>query len=112
MGVVAGTSFLAGAVLSLRLKVWAFIPAMFVASVVVGISTVASRVDLWSVAVAVIVALTAMQLGYLIGAVASTLFDVRSNCEGAPSRSSDAVERPVRLRHREGRDQKSVTANF
>lgn len=96
MGVV--TSFFAGAVLGLRFKVSVLVPALFVAAVVVGISAVHSGVDLWSLALAVIAAVTSMQLGYLVGVVASTLFEVRTSHGGAASRSSDAVERTVRLR--------------
>lgn len=96
MGVV--TSFFAGAVLGLRFKVSVLVPALFVAAVVVGISAAHSGVDLWSLALAVIAAVTSMQLGYLVGVVASTLFEVRTSHGDAVSRSSDAVERTVRLR--------------
>jgi hypothetical protein len=98
MELVAGASFMAGAVLGLRFRVSVLVPALFVASVVAGISAVDSRVDLWSLALAVIVAVTSMQLGYLVGVVASPLFEVKTSREGVPSRSSEAMERPVRAR--------------
>jgi hypothetical protein len=99
MGVVAGTSFFAGAVLGLRFKVSVLVPAMLVASVVVSITAIDSRVGLWLLALMVIVAVTSMQVGYLLGAAASPLFEVTTKQDaGVASRSSDAVEGPVRSR--------------
>jgi hypothetical protein len=96
MGLVAGTSFLAGAALSLRFNAWALIPASLIALVALGIAAIDSSIDLWSFALTAIVAIAAMQMGYLVGAGASTLFDTRTDHEDAPTRSSDVVERPVR----------------
>jgi hypothetical protein len=96
MGLVAGTSFLAGAALSLRFNVWALIPASLIALVALGIAAIHSFVDLWSFALTAIVAIAALQMGYLVGAGASFVFDARTNHEDAPTRSTDVVERPVR----------------
>ena len=93
MELVAGTSFLAGAALSLRLNVWALIPASLIALVVLGIAAIHSFVDLWSFALMAIVAIAAMQMGYLVGAAASPFFDARTTHEDAPS---GVVDRPVR----------------
>ena len=99
MGLVAGTSFLAGAALSLRFNAWALIPASLIALVALGIAAIDSSVDLWSFALTAIVAIAAMQMGYLVGAGARCLFDARTNHEDAPTRSSGVVERPVRWPH-------------
>jgi hypothetical protein len=97
MGLVAGTSFLAGAALSFRFNAWALIPASLIALVALAIAAIGSFVDFWSFALTAIVAIAAMQMGYLVGAVASPLFDARANHEDA--RSSGVVERPVRWPH-------------
>jgi len=97
MELVVGTSFLAGAALSLRFNAWALIPASLIALVALGIAAIHSVVDLWSFALTAIVAIAAMQMGYLVGAGANSLFGARTNHEGA--RSSGVVERPVRWPH-------------
>jgi hypothetical protein len=97
MGLVAGTSFLAGAALSFRFNAWALIPASLIALIVLGIAAIGSFVDLWSFALTAIVAIAAMQMGYLVGAGASSLFKARTNHEGA--RSTGVVEKPVRSPH-------------
>jgi hypothetical protein len=88
MGLVAGTSFLAGAVLGLRFEVWALIPASLIALVALGIAAIDRFVDLWSFALTAIVAIAAMQMGYLVGAGATPFFDARTDHEDAPTRSS------------------------
>ena len=99
MELVAGTSFLAGVALSLRFNAWALIPASLIALVALGIAAIDSSIDLWSFALTAIVAIAAMQMGYLVGAVASPFFDARTTHEDAPTRSSGVVERPVRSPH-------------
>jgi hypothetical protein len=99
MELVAGTSFLAGAALSLRFNAWALIPASLIALVAVGIAAIHSFADLWSFALTAIVAIAALQMGYLVGAAASPFFEARTNHEDAPTRSSGVVERPVRSPH-------------
>ena len=97
MGLVAGTSFLAGAALSLRFKVWALIPASLIAVVALGIAAIDSLVDLWSFPLTAIVAIAAMQMGYLVGAGASSFFEARTHHEHA--RSGGVVGRPMRSPH-------------
>ena len=98
MGIVAGSGFIAGAVLGLRFKLLALLPAMLVASVVVGIIAIDS--DLWSLVLTLIVAFSSIQVGYLVGAVAGALFEVRTKRdEGGASQSSHAGEKPIGSPH-------------
>jgi len=93
MGVVLGTSFLAGAVLGLRFKVLVLLPAMFVTAVVVGIAAINSLSGLWSLALMVIVATTAIQLGYLVGAMASLFLGQGINQHEDASGMREAAQR-------------------
>jgi hypothetical protein len=95
MGLIAGTSFLAGAVLGFRFNVWALIPASLL--VALGVAAIDGFVDLWSLVLTLIVTVTSTQAGYLVGAAVNALFEVGAKQNiGAGSRSNDALGRPVR----------------
>jgi hypothetical protein len=99
MGLVAGASFLAGTVLGLRFKLLVLLPAMLVAVLVAGAAAIGGNAGLWPLALMAIITVVSLQVGYLVGAVASCVFDIEDNeREDLAPRSDDALQRPVRLR--------------
>jgi hypothetical protein len=94
MGLIAGTTFLAGAVLGVRFKVLVLFPAMLVAIAAVGIVAIDNRVDLWSFVLMVTIAVVSIQVGYVVGAIATAaLGDESREGQNLPSQSRGVVTR-------------------
>ena len=60
-------SFLAGAVLGQRFKVFILLPAISLAVICTITAGIARAQDVWSIAMAAVYITTALQIGYLIG---------------------------------------------
>jgi hypothetical protein len=71
MGIMIGLSALCGAALGLSFNVFILFPAFIVAALGAGLIEIARGDQAWFVIVTIFLVVTAIQLGYLIGSVAS-----------------------------------------
>ncbi len=100
---IAGTSFLAGAMLGLRFKVLVLLPAMLLATIVAGIAAIENRLDVWSFALVAITAVASLQVGYVVGAMASAFVGADQR-PGLSFASADKTESVIRYGRRDGQD--------
>jgi hypothetical protein len=91
MAALVGICFLVGAVLSLRFKVLILVPAIGCSVVMVTANGIVLGESVWRLALAMVVAATAIQLGYIGGTVAQLLF----RAAGATPRSQSGEYQPV-----------------
>jgi hypothetical protein len=71
MGIMITLSALCGAVLGLSFNVFILFPALIVAALGVGLIEIARGDQAWIVIVTILLVVTTIQIGYLIGSVAS-----------------------------------------
>ena len=70
---ILSVSFLVGASLGARYKVFVLVPTTYIAAVVATVAGVELGYYFWSLLLFVLLAVTAMQLGYVIGMIARQL---------------------------------------
>jgi len=91
MAALAGICFLVGAVLGLRFKVLILVPAIGFSVLVVTVNGIVLGESVWRLALVMVVAATAIQLGYIGGTVAQLLF----RAAGATLRSKAGEHQPA-----------------
>ena len=79
MAALAGICFLVGAVLGLRFRVLILVPAIGLVAAGVTANGIVIGDSLWRLALVMVVAATAIQLGYVGGTVAKVLFGSASS---------------------------------
>lgn len=88
---------LSGAVLGLRFRVMVLLPTIALSAVVIICLNVAWGTGLWMAAIETVIALTSVQIGYLIGVGVRIFLDQSRLSVGAMSRSHPAL--PIRENH-------------
>ena len=83
---LALTGLITGVLLGLRYKVLSLVPAMITAVLIGAAIGVTGQQDLWAVSLLTVSGLAALQIGYLIGLVAQTVWKA-----GAPKQTVTAV---------------------
>jgi hypothetical protein len=91
MAALASICFLVGAVLGLRFKVLILVPAIGLLVVVASASGIVLGESLWRLALVVVVAATAIQLGYVSGTVAQLFFAWAGSALGSKAHDQQPV---------------------